>query len=123
TIKSMVFGGEQEKGVRPGTESTHNIVGMAAALQYSLTNLQRESAYVADMKDYTITQLCANFTDVKINGSMENSSYAIINVCLPIPTEQSAMLLFNLDLKGIAVSRGSACQSGSQKPSHVLKEI
>ena len=58
----------------------------------------------------------------KIIGS-ENGFYNIINVVLPLPEDKAAMLLFHLDMKGIAVSRGSACQSGSSSASHVLSEI
>ena len=54
---------------------------------------------------------------------MAKSTYTLVNVCLPIPPKKSAMLLFQLDLKGIACSKGSACQSGSNQNSHVLTEI
>ena len=53
----------------------------------------------------------------------ENSTYTLINVCLPVATEKGGMLHFQLDLKGIACSKGSACQSGSNQNSHVLSEI
>ena len=54
---------------------------------------------------------------------MNNSSYTVLNVCFPISNDKAAMLDFQLDLKGIACSKGSACQSGSSEGSHVLSEI
>ncbi|WP_432671347.1 cysteine desulfurase family protein [Flavobacterium sp. SM2513] len=120
SLKPIFHGGEQEKGIRPGTESLHNIVGMAKALQISYQNLEAERNYIQELKDYTITQLQNKFPDVAFNGSVNKALYTILNVRLPLDASKSSMLLFNLDMKGIAVSRGSACQSGSARPSHVL---
>lgn len=121
-INPMIFGGEQEKGLRAGTEGVHNIAGMAKALEISYENLEAERKQIQDLKDYFVEKLQTNFPDFKINGNPEGF-YNIINVLLPFSDEKTAMILFNLDMKGIAVSRGSACQSGSIKPSHVLKEM
>jgi cysteine desulfurase len=121
-IAPMVFGGEQEKGVRPGTESIHNIAGMAKALELSLSDLEIQKTYISDLKSYLISQLESSFPGFKINGNPEGF-YNIINVQLPFSEDKTAMILFHLDMKGIAVSRGSACQSGSSKTSHVLAEI
>lgn len=121
-INPMIFGGEQEKGLRAGTEGVHNIAGMAKALEVSYENLEVERKYIQDLKDYFVEKLQTNFPAFKINGNPEGF-YNIINVLLPFSDEKTAMILFNLDMKGIAVSRGSACQSGSIKPSHVLKEM
>jgi cysteine desulfurase len=121
-ISPILFGGEQEKGIRPGTESIHNIAGMAKALEISLSNLELNQTYISDLKNYLISQLELCFPAFKINGNPEGF-YNIINVQLPFSPEKTAMILFHLDMKGIAVSRGSACQSGSPKPSHVLAEI
>ena len=117
----MIFGGEQEKGLRAGTESVHNIVGMAKALELSNFNLHEEQKHISDLKEYTMAQIATIFPDAKINGA--NSFYNMVNVCFPFSEDKTAMILFNLDMKGIAVSRGSACQSGSLRPSHVLAEI
>lgn len=121
-INPMIFGGEQEKGLRAGTEGVHNIAGMAKALEISYVNLEAERRQIQDLKDYFVEKLRTNFPDFKINGNPEGF-YNIINVLLPFSDEKTAMILFSLDMKGIAVSRGSACQSGSIKPSHVLKEM
>lgn len=122
-IKPMIFGGEQEKGLRAGTEATHNIVGMAKALEISLMKLTSETSHIQNLKEYTISELNSTFPGIKLNGSIKDSCKNILNVCLPFPASKTAMILFHLDMKGIAVSRGSACQSGSQRGSHVLAEI
>lgn len=122
-IKPMIFGGEQEKGLRAGTEATHNIVGMAKALEISLMKLTSETSHIQNLKEYTISELNSTFPGIKLNGSIKDSCKNILNVCLPFPAIKTAMILFHLDMKGIAVSRGSACQSGSQRGSHVLAEI
>ncbi len=122
-IQPLIHGGEQEKGLRAGTESIHNIVGMAKALEISLANLEQEREYILGLRDYAIEKFEEKFPGVKINGSHVNGFYNLLNVCLPMPEEKAIMILFNLDMKGIAVSRGSACQSGSAKASHVLAEM
>ncbi|MEW5675870.1 cysteine desulfurase family protein [Flavobacterium enshiense] len=120
-IQPLFFGGEQEKGLRAGTEAVHQIVGMAKALELAYQHLKEESAYIASLKKYAIECLEIDFPQMKING--EETLYNILNVVLPLPEDKTSMLLFHLDMKGVAVSRGSACQSGSVKPSHVLAEI
>ncbi len=121
-ISPIFHGGEQEKGLRPGTESIHNIVGMAKALEISYAELEQHQNEITKLKNYLIEKLEAHFPEYKINGN-PNGFYNIINVLLPFSIEKTAMILFHLDMKGISVSRGSACQSGSSKPSHVLAEI
>ncbi len=120
-LQPLFFGGEQEKGWRAGTEAVHQIAGMAKALELSYRNLEVDSNYIIGLKEYCLQQLAAAFPTVKVNGS--NTLYNIINILLPFSEAKTAMILFNLDMKGIAVSRGSACQSGSIKPSHVLAEM
>jgi len=122
-VNPIMFGGEQEKGIRPGTEGVHNIAGMAKALDLSYSNLSDERQYITGLKQYAVEALRKTFGDIKVNGSAENGFYNILNVCLPMDEQKSLMILFNLDMKGIALSRGSACQSGSAKPSHVLAEM
>jgi len=121
-LQPLIFGGEQEKGLRAGTEAVHQIAGMAKALSISYENLEDERNYISDLKKYLIEQLENNFPEFRINGKKEDF-YNIINIILPFSEDKTSMLLFSLDMKGIAVSRGSACQSGSIKPSHVLKEM
>jgi cysteine desulfurase len=99
----------------------HQVAGMSRALELSHEHLVEEQQAISDLKNYCEAQLKLNFPDIKINGT--DTFYNILNVLLPFSEEKTAMILFNLDMKGIAVSRGSACQSGSVKPSHVLAEI
>ena len=125
-IKSFICGGPQERGLRAGTESVHNIVGMTKALEIADKNMEQEAKHVLSIKEYMIDNLKKLFPDIHFNGEsgdIKNSTYTILNVCLPISNDKAAMLDFNLDLKGIACSRGSACQSGSSEGSHVLNEI
>ena len=122
-LRPLIFGGEQERGHRAGTEGVHNIVGLEEALKISYQNLEEEKAYVISLKEYFIQSLKEAIPNVKFNGNcedMQKSTYTLLNVCLPVTQEKALMLLFQLDLKGIACSRGSACQSGSDKGSHVL---
>ena len=118
----MLLGGEQEKGLRSGTESIHNIVGMTKALELSYADLEANRNYISALKSYLIQQLHTHFSGFKINGNPDGF-YNMVNVLLPFSEDKTAMILFHLDMKGIAVSRGSACQSGSNKPSHVLAEM
>ncbi|TXE11802.1 cysteine desulfurase [Seonamhaeicola algicola] len=125
-LKSLITGGEQERGLRAGTESVHNIVGMETAIKIAYNNLEAETIYITSLKQYFIDKISAEIPQVIFNGLSSNlnaSAYNLVNVCLPMPPESVAMILFQLDLKGIACSRGSACQSGSTKASHVLAEI
>lgn len=120
SVNPILYGGEQEKGLRPGTESIHNIVGMTKALDLATNDLEAERMHISNLKQYAIAQLQQHFPDIKTNGDSNATFYNILNVLLPFSESKTAMILFNLDMKGIAVSRGSACQSGSVKPSHVL---
>lgn len=122
-LKPLFFGGSQEKGIRAGTEPTHQIAGMAKALELSYTHLESEKKHILSLRNYLIEQLDQHFPGYKINGDSQNGIYNIINIQLPFSEAVTPTILFNLDIKGIAVSRGSACQSGSLIPSHVLEEI
>lgn len=125
-LRSLIHGGEQERGLRAGTEAVYAIAGMAEALKLSYHKLEKERAYITELKDYFKEQLLTAIPGVKFNGSCddnERSTYTLLNVCLPISAEKAMLLLFQLDLKGIACSKGSACQSGSEGGSHVLNEI
>ncbi|KAA5823641.1 cysteine desulfurase [Algibacter amylolyticus] len=125
-LKPLIVGGEQERGLRAGTESVHNIVGMEKALLMANDNLEKEAQYIKELKSYFIDTMKAAIPNVTFNGSsndFDKSTYTLVNVCLPIDPKKAAMLLFQLDLKGIACSKGSACQSGSSQKSHVLSEI
>ncbi len=125
-IKPLIIGGEQERGFRAGTESLHNIIGLEESLNFAYKNLTKEHQYILGIKKYFIERLTKEFQNIKFNGysgDVDKSTYTMINVCLPVDPKKSSTLLFQLDLKGIACSKGSACQSGSDKGSHVLSQI
>ena len=122
-LHSIITGGEQEKGLREGTEAGHNIAGMEVAFNLCYKNLDKNTEKLKNLKQYFIHQLKHHFPEIVFNGtseSLEESSYAIVNVGFPALQHQDNTLLFQLDLKGIACSKGSACQSGSVQVSHVL---
>jgi cysteine desulfurase len=121
---AMIQGGAQERGLRGGTENVYGIVGMAKALDLAYEDLAGHQAHVQGLKSYMIEQLKADFPAIDFHGDIQpdKSLYTVLNVCFP-HTEKASMLLFTLDLKGVAVSGGSACSSGSVKGSHVLEGI
>jgi cysteine desulfurase len=125
-IKPLIIGGEQERGFRAGTECIHNILGLEEALNIGISNLKNEHEYILNIKQYFIDQLKKEFKGIRFNGysgDLDKSTYTMINVCFPVESSKSSNFLFQLDLKGIACSEGSACQSGSSKGSHVLQQI
>lgn len=125
-LKPLIFGGEQERGLRAGTECIHNIVGLDEALQLSYNNLEEEHHYISQLKHYFIERIKEELPKTIFNGTCCNSNestYTLLNVCLDISPKNTLMLQFQLDLKGIACSKGSACQSGSNSGSHVLTQI
>tara|TARA_B100000780_G_scaffold226085_1_gene165258 strand:+ start:1337 stop:2464 length:1128 start_codon:yes stop_codon:yes gene_type:complete len=122
-IQPMFHGGNQEKGARSSTENVHGILGMEKAFVIATETLDKDKLAMNSLKVFFIKQLLQINSKIRFNGQssdIENSSCTILNVLLPVNNE---LLLFNLDLYGIAVSGGSACQSGSSKGSHVLSEI
>ena len=125
-LKSFIFGGEQERGFRAGTESLHNIIGLEASFVLAYNNIKKEKAYITKLKEYFVTGLQKEIPLMEFNGcsgDMHKSTYSLVNVRLPFDKKKASMLLFHLDIKGIACSEGSACQSGSSSGSHVLEEI
>lgn len=125
-IKSIITGGSQERGFRSGTESLHDIVGLNESLKISYERLEIEKAHISEIKSYFINKLNQEIPGVKFNGSSNNlkdSTYTLVSVCFPVDIKKSPLFLFQLDLNGIACSKGSACQSGSDSGSHVLNEI
>ena len=122
-IKPLIYGGGQERNMRGGTENLYGIVGLAKALEIALRDMDQHQEHIMGIKTYMIGQLMAAIPSIEFNGSCkENGLYTILNVRFP-HTENAEMLLFNLDIAGIAVSGGSACASGSDLGSHVLKGL
>ncbi|MEJ6582466.1 MAG: cysteine desulfurase family protein [Crocinitomicaceae bacterium] len=123
-VGSMIHGGAQERGFRGGTENVYGIVGLAKAMDLAYEDVESHQKHVQELKSYMIEQFRSYFDDIQFHGEIEphNSLYTVLNVCFP-RTEKAGMLLFTLDLKGVAVSGGSACSSGAAKGSHVLEGI
>jgi cysteine desulfurase len=125
-LKPLIVGGAQERGFRAGTEPYHNIMGLKTAFEHAYEHLEAERAHVTGLKAHFIERIRAAIPGVAFNGlsgDLERSTYTLVNVRLPFDPVKSQMLLFHLDLNGIACSKGSACQSGSDSGSHVLSEI
>jgi cysteine desulfurase len=122
-IPSLFLGGGQERQMRAGTENVYGIAGMARALEIAIRDLKSHQLHIRELKSYMIQQVIEKLPAAEFNGDTgENSLYTVLNVSLP-PTSKSSILLFSLDLLGVAVSGGSACSSGAQKGSHVLTAI
>ena len=123
-ISPFVCGGAQERGLRGGTENIVGIVGLAKAMELAYKDLEEHQNHVQALKSHMMDELKILFPSVLFHGETETSKslYTVLNVCFP-KTEKGGMLLFTLDLKGVAVSGGSACNSGANKGSHVLEGI
>ena len=125
-LQSLLFGGGQERGLRAGTESVHNIVGLGEAFSHAYSNLDVDKSQILDIKKYCVNQLKTTFPDISFNGCCDDftkSTYTIVNARIPMSPEKANLLGFTLDLKGICCSKGSACQAGSEKGSHVLNHL
>jgi cysteine desulfurase len=123
-VNPLIHGGSQERGLRGGTENIAGVVGLAKAIELAYTDLEAHQTHVWGLKSYMMSRLQAIFEDVQFYGetSYEKALYTVLNICLPA-TSKAGLLLFTLDLKGVAVSGGSACTSGATKGSHVLEGI
>ncbi len=122
-IKPFVHGGSQERNMRAGTENLYGIVGFANALELATANYEDDSAYIGTLKYYMYEQLRKHLPGVGFNGDvLGNSLYTVLSVSFP-KTEKSEMILFNLDINNICASGGSACTSGADAGSHVIRAI
>ena len=122
-IKPFINGGSQERNMRAGTENLYGIVGFAKALELATTNYEKESAYIKSLKLYMLEQLKKHIKGVSFNGDpLGNSLYTVLSVSFS-KSEKSEMLLFNLDINNICASVGSACTSGADAGSHVIRSI
>lgn len=122
-LKPMITGGAQERNVRAGTENIIGIVGLTKAMEVAYRDLEEHQSHVQGLKTYMIEHLENIFSDIVFNGDPKGDSlYTVLNVQFP-NSEMDEMLLYNFDIEGIAVSGGSACSSGSNVGSHVLRNI
>jgi cysteine desulfurase len=122
-IHPYIHGGSQERNMRAGTENVYGIVGFACALELATENYEKDSAYIKGLKLYMYEQLKKHIKAVSFNGDpLGNSLYTVLSVSFP-KTEKSEMILFNLDINHICASGGSACTSGIEQGSHVIRAI
>ncbi|HSC39463.1 MAG TPA: cysteine desulfurase family protein [Chitinophagaceae bacterium] len=122
-IRPYIHGGSQERNMRAGTENLYGIVGFARALELATEQHAKDSAYIHDLKMYMAEQLKQHINGVSFNGdAFGKSLYTVLNVSFP-KTEKSEMILFNLDINNICASGGSACTSGADQGSHVIRAI
>jgi len=122
-VKPILFGGGQERNMRAGTENLYGIVGFAKALEMADANMEKDSATIQSLKTYMTRELELQIPGVQFNGDYAGKSlYTVLNASFP-KTEKSEMILFNLDMQGICVSGGSACSSGADVGSHVIRAI
>ncbi|MDG4951351.1 cysteine desulfurase [Weeksellaceae bacterium KMM 9724] len=121
-LKAQITGGGQERNMRSGTENVHGILGLGKAFEMANENLEKDMDYIFALKEYAIQELQSAFPDIHFNGmcATENSLYTLLSLSLPF---KDGLIGFELDLRGIACSQGSACQSGAAKSSRVLNEI
>ena len=122
-IKPFVHGGGQERNMRAGTENIYGIVGFAKALELATAAHVEDSAYIGGIKKYMYDELKKHISGVGFNGDVFGKSlYTLLSVSFP-KTEKSEMLLFNMDIHNICASGGSACTSGADQGSHVIRAV
>ena len=122
-IKPFVHGGAQERNMRAGTENLYGIVGFAKALEMATERYEEDSAYIGTLKYYMYDELKRHIPGIAFNGDvLGRSLYTVLSVSFP-KTEKSEMILFNLDINNICASGGSACTSGADQGSHVIRAI
>lgn len=122
-LRPQITGGGQERGLRSGTENVYGVVGLAKAFEMAIQDLDEHKSYIESLKKYTIEKLQESIPGVEFNGlsaDLDQSLYTVLNVRLPF---KDALIGFELELKGIAVSQGSACSSGASKVSAVIESI
>jgi len=122
-IKPFINGGAQERNMRAGTENLYGIVGFAKALELATAHYEADSAHIKGLKVYMMEQLKKHVKGISFNGDvLGRSLYTVLSVSFP-KTEKSEMILFNLDINHICASGGSACTSGADQGSHVIRAI
>jgi cysteine desulfurase len=122
-IQPFIHGGAQERNMRGGTENLYGIIGLAKAMEIAYRDLEEHQSYVSNLKQYMIQKLVETIPGIAFNGDISDDSlYTVLNVSFP-ENQIGEMLLFSLDINGIAASGGSACSSGTDVGSHVLRAL
>jgi cysteine desulfurase len=122
-VKPNIHGGAQERNMRAGTENVYGIVGFAKALELATKRMEGESKYINELRIYMADELKKEIPGVAFNGdAFGKTLYTILSVSFP-KSEKAEMILLNLDINHICASGGSACTSGAQQGSHVIRSI
>lgn len=122
-LKGIITGGPQERSLRAGTENVAGIVGLGKALEIAINHMDAYAGHMQHIKNYTTEKLAAAIPGIKFNGrsaEADNSLYTVLSALLPY---KNPLIGLQLDMKGIAVSQGSACSSGASKPSMVMMMV
>jgi cysteine desulfurase len=120
-FEPLLYGGAQNRGVRPGTENVAAAVGLATAAELAVEEREEEVRRLGELRDRLEAALLERIPDAVVNGKGAPRAPHVLNIS--VPGTDSESLLLALDLAGVACSSGSACQSGSVDPSHVLTAI
>ena len=121
-LKGIITGGPQERSLRAGTENVTGIAGLGKAWEISQEKMEEYKNHILEIKHYAIEQLKDKIHGIKFNGRSadDTSLYTVLNILLPY---KNPLIGLQLDMKGIAISQGSACSSGAAKPSMVLMSV
>ena len=120
-ITNLIYGGEQERGLRAGTENTPAIVGMGEALMLACAEMAEESRRIAKLRDLLEGEIMRQMPNAIVNGDRQNRLPGTLHVTFP--DADTNMLLMRLDMEGIAVSAGSACAAGARERSHIIRAM
>ncbi|MCF6359576.1 MAG: cysteine desulfurase [Cyclobacteriaceae bacterium] len=119
-LEPFLHGGAQERSIRAGTENGSGIIGMSKAYEVSFKEEKKHQQHLLRLKEYAIDMLKNSIPDISFIGNSANLSLSLPNIInIGLPGDYNDTLLFNLDLKGVFVSEGSACSSGASEGSHV----
>ena len=122
-IGRFMDGGEQERNLRASTINTPAIVGMGKAIEMAVENMEKNSQYIANLRDNFVKQVLSSIDEIYYNGPKDNTKRLPSNANFSFKYVEGESILMRLDMAGIAVSSGSACSSGSLEPSYVLLSI
>ena len=122
-LSPLIDGGAQERNMRAGTENIYGIVGLGKALDMSVTDMAKNREHIDGLRQYMKSKLDNEMTDISYNGYTDDRGhYKVLSISLPL-NNKTDLIVFNLDIAGIAASAGSACTSGTEVGSHVLAGI
>ncbi len=121
-IKSMIVGGGQERNHRGGTENLYGIIGLGKAFEIATDGMQDHRNHIQNLRRRLKEKLEISVTGIDFNGCQNSALYTVLNARFP-DCSNAEMFLFMLDIEGVAVSGGSACNSGATTGSHVLQAV